>query len=196
MLLEKLKNYEIILASKSPRRQMLLKELNIDFKVITKEVDETYPTSIHREEIPRYLAQLKADAFDKSYYADNTLLITADTVVWINDHILGKPKDEQNAIDIISELSGNKHEVFTAICLRTKNKTHIFHAESDVHFRNLSHDEIKWYVQNYKPFDKAGAYGVQEWIGYIGIQRIEGSYYNVMGLPTQRLYIELGKFLE
>lgn len=196
MLIDKLKKYRIILASQSPRRQQLLKGLNIDFEVIIREVDEVFPEEIEREEIPRYLCELKGKAFDKDFFSDNEIVITADTIVWINDKVLGKPKSFDDAVKILKELSGNKHEVITAVCLKSKFKTHIFHAESDVYFRNLSDDEIKWYVENYKPYDKAGAYGVQEWIGYIAIERIEGSYFNVMGLPTQKLYLELEKYVD
>jgi septum formation protein len=196
MLTDKLKKYRIILASQSPRRQQLLKGLNIDFEVIVREVDEVFPPDIKREEIPRYLCELKAKAFAAGFFTDNEIVITADTIVWINDKVLGKPKSFEDAVNIIKELSGNKHEVITGVCLKSKNKTHIFHAESDVYFRDLSDEEIRWYVENYKPYDKAGAYGVQEWIGYIAIERIEGSYFNVMGLPTQKLYLELEKYID
>ena len=196
MLIDKIKSYNIILASQSPRRQQLLKGLNIEFETIVREVEEVFPSNITREEIPRYLCELKSKAFEDDFFDERKIVITADTIVWINDKVLGKPKDFDDAVRIIKTLSGNKHEVITGVCLRSKNKTHIFHAESDVYFRNLSDEEIKWYVENYKPYDKAGAYGVQEWIGYVAIERIEGSYFNVMGLPTQKLYIELEKYID
>lgn len=196
MLTDKLNKYRIILASQSPRRQQLLKGLNINFETIIREVEEIFPPETYREEIPRYLCELKAKAFGDEFFTDNEIVITADTIVWINEKVLGKPRDFDDAVKIIKTLSGNKHEVITGVCLKSKNKTHVFHAESDVYFRDLSDEEIRWYVENYKPYDKAGAYGVQEWIGYIAIERIEGSYFNVMGLPTQKLYVELEKYID
>jgi septum formation protein len=192
---EKLKDYRIILASASPRRHSLLKGLGFDYEVVVRETKETYPANLIKEEIPVYLASLKADAFDPDEFGPNTLIITADTIVWLNDHIIGKPEDSEHAINLLKQLSGNTHEVFTGVCLKTNKRTHCFYSCSKVTFRHLSDDEIIWYVDKYQPFDKAGAYGAQEWIGFIGIEHIEGSFYNVMGLPTQKLYVELDKLL-
>ncbi len=196
MLLEKLKNYEIILASKSPRRQFLLKELGIDFETAEIEIDEKYPDNLLREQIALYLCELKANAFKFVNNNEKTLVITADTIVWFNNQVLNKPKDFDEAVEMLQRLSGEKHQVYTAVCLKTKNKQKSFFACSDVYFRNLTKEEIYWYVENCKPYDKAGAYGAQEWLGYIGIERIEGSYFNVVGLPTQKLFDELMKFIE
>lgn len=185
--------YNYILASKSPRRNELLKSLGIDFKVETKEVDEVYPEILSKEEIPVYLAKLKARAF-LNEISDKDLVITADTIVWLNGKVLGKPKDKQEAILMLNELSGNQHQVITGVCLTSKEKDHAFYSTSDVYFKQLSTDEIEYYVSEFKPYDKAGAYGIQEWIGSIGISHIEGSFYNVMGLPIQKLYEEIQKF--
>jgi septum formation protein len=195
MLADKLKGYRIILASQSPRRQVLLKELGLDFEVITNnEIDESWPQELTREQIPVYLAELKADHIMPEVPGD-TLLITADTIVWLNGHVIGKPVDKADAVRILKELSGAVHEVITGVCLRSGDKKRTFIDSSLVYFTRLTEDEISYYVENYRPFDKAGAYGIQEWIGYIGLEKIEGSYYNVMGLPVQRLYTELKSFL-
>lgn len=186
-------DYNYILASKSPRRNELLKSLGIDFIVKTKEVDEVYPDSLAKEEIPVYLAKLKARAF-LNEISDNDLVITADTIVWLNGKVLGKPKDKTEAIWMLNELSGNQHQVITGVCLTSKIKEFSFHSTSDVYFKHLSAAEIDYYVSEYKPYDKAGAYGIQEWIGSIGISHIEGSFYNVMGLPIQKLYENIQKF--
>jgi septum formation protein len=193
MIQEKLKDYHIILASRSPRRNMLLKGLDIPFEVKIKDVEEIYPSHLKREEIALHLCNLKAAAFDDEL-EDNMLVIAADTIVWINNKVLNKPKDYADAVDILTQLSGNMHEVITGICLKTKSKTKSFYALTKVYFKNLSQEEITYYLDNYKPYDKAGAYGAQEWIGYVAIERIEGSYFNVMGLPTRLLYEELMKF--
>ena len=185
--------YNYILASKSPRRNELLKSLGIDFIIKTKEVDELYPDWLAKEEIPVYLAKLKADAFVNEI-SDNDLVITADTIVWLNGKVLGKPKDKAEAIWMLNELSGNQHQVITGVCLTSKEKKLTFYSTSDVFFKLLSADEIEYYVYEYKPYDKAGAYGIQEWIGSIGISHIEGSFYNVMGLPIQKLYDKIQKF--
>lgn len=194
LLHEKLKHYSIVLASRSPRRQLLLRGLDIPFEVRLKDTPEEFPPNLAREEIALYLCKLKAAAFDNEL-DDDTLLITADTIVWINGHILGKPKNHDDAVDILRQLSGNMHEVITAICLKTKNKTHSFYALTRVFFKKLSDDEIEYYISHYHPYDKAGAYGAQEWIGYVAIEHIEGSYFNVMGLPTRMLCEELLKFI-
>ncbi len=190
---DKMRKYNVILASKSPRRQYLLKELGINFEIKTKETEEQYPPHLQRDEIAIFLCKLKADAF-KDEIENNTLLITADTIVWLNNSILNKPKDYDDAVSILQKLSGEKHEVITAVCLTTKDKQSSFFASSYVYFRELSLKEINYYLDTCKPFDKAGAYGIQEWLGYTGIERIDGSFYNVMGLPTQKLYEELSKF--
>jgi septum formation protein len=196
MFNNKINQYHIILASRSPRRQYLLEEVGIHFDVIVKDVEERWPIELFREEIPCYLCKLKADAFDMEEYENHTIIITADTVVLLNDEVVGKPADRQDAIAILKRLSGMKHEVITGVCLRSKNKEQIFHVESDVYFRHFSDEEIEWYVDTYQPYDKAGAYGIQEWIGYVGIEKINGSFFNVMGLPTQRLYLELCRFID
>ncbi len=187
-MLSHLKKYDIILGSGSPRRQELLKGLDIDFRIELKETDETYPNDLVGVAIPMHVAQLKADAYTLN---DNTLLITADTIVWLEGKVYGKPKDREDAKRILSKLSGKSHQVITGMCLKTKERKRVFHVITEVHFSRFTEEEIDYYLDNYKPYDKAGAYGVQEWIGYIGVERIEGSYYNVMGLPIQRLYSEL-----
>ncbi|HOI26762.1 MAG TPA: Maf-like protein [Paludibacteraceae bacterium] len=189
-----LENYHIILASNSPRRHELLKGLELSFEVKTiKGLDESYPDTLKGEEIPLFLAKKKGSAYT-ALLQDNTMIITADTIVWHENKVLGKPKDRQMAIDMIHSMSGKTHKVFTGVCIKTKEKEVTFVAFSDVTFANLTDEEIEFYVDKYKPFDKAGAYGVQEWIGYIGVEHINGSFYNIMGLPVQRLYTELKKF--
>ena len=183
-------DYHFILASKSPRRQQLLKELGLTFDIQTKDVDESFPPTLKAQEIPLYLCQKKADAFDGTL-ADNSIVITADTIVWINGEVLNKPEDHADAVRMLALLSGKMHEVFTGVCLKSKNKTVHFYAVTNVFFKHLSAEEIEYYVSNYKPFDKAGAYGAQEWIGYIAVEKIEGSYFNVMGLPLKELYEQL-----
>jgi septum formation protein len=186
-------NYQLILASQSPRRQHLLKELGLDFEIQVKAVDEVYPPHLLRQEIPMYLSKLKADAFATDLKLGQ-LVITADTIVWLNEAVLGKPIDYNDAFTMLKNLSGNMHTVYTGVCLKSVEKEKSFWASTDVYFKNLSDAEIKYYLENYKPYDKAGSYGIQEWIGYIGIKRIEGSYFNVMGLPIQKLYDELQIF--
>jgi len=194
MYLDNLKDLKIILASRSPRRQQLLQGLGLTFEINTDiDVAEFFPAHLRNEQIALYLAELKAKAYEKFIGKDN-LLITADTIVLIGDKILGKPADNEEAIEMLSQLSGNMHTVITAVCIWSHNLKSSFYDVSDVWFRVLSREEIEYYVNNYAPFDKAGAYGVQEWIGYIGIERVEGSYFNVMGLPIHRVYEELKKF--
>ena len=183
----------IILASSSPRRQQLMKEAGIVFEVRTKDTDEVYPPELKVEAIPVYLAQLKAAAFKGELKATD-LLITADTIVSLHGRMIGKPHDRADAIRILNELSGNKHTVITGLCLTTAFEQKNIPVFTDVYFRKLDEREIVYYVDKYKPFDKAGAYGIQEWIGYVGIERIDGSFYNVMGLPVQTLYRELKAF--
>ena len=187
-----IKNYKLILASASPRRQQLMKDAGFTFEVRLKNVEEKYPQELHWENVPEYLSKVKASAFRKELKADE-VLITADTVVCIHDRILGKPADRKEAISMLQELSGNRHLVVTGVSVTTRTEQLSFSSRTDVFFKRLSNEEIEFYVDTYKPFDKAGAYGIQEWIGYIGIERIEGSFYNVMGLPIQKLYETLRK---
>ena len=194
MSIEKLQHHKLILASKSPRRQYLLKELGLDFEIRTKEVDEIYPQELKREEIVRYLAILKADAFDAATLNKNEVLITADTIVCLGNEVLTKPENKSDAVKILQKLSANKHTVITGVCLKSNTKKTSFEVNTEVCFKALSEEEIEYYIENFKPYDKAGAYGIQEWIGYIGIESIHGSFYNVMGLPVQKLYEELLKF--
>jgi septum formation protein len=192
MLNEKFKNNRIILASGSPRRQQFLKELDVDFEIQLKDIEEIYPEHLQAEEITNFLAKLKASAFVLDL-DDNDILITSDTIVWLNNKALGKPKDYDDAFEMLSEMSGKTHKVITSVCLKTIDKEIVFYEETLVTFTTLSSDEIKYYLDNYEPFDKAGSYGIQEWIGLVAIEKIEGSYANVVGLPTHRLYEELMK---
>lgn len=193
-MLKNLDKYDIVLASASPRRHALLKELGIDFRVEVRPVDEAYSADLNEEEIAIYLSQLKADSFSEESFANNELIITADTIVCLDGRVLGKPTTHEDAFKILSVLSGKKHRVITGMCIKTIERQLNFAVNTDVYFKDLSADEINYYIEHYKPFDKAGAYGIQEWIGYIGIEKIEGSFYNVMGLPVFRLYEELLKF--
>lgn len=187
-------SYKIILASNSPRRKELLSGLDLEYEVmVLPNIDESYPLDIPKEEVALYIAKKKAIAY-KDLLSENKLVITADTVVVIDDKILGKPIDEADAKQMLQELSGRTHQVITGVCLTTSNKQKSFSVISDVRFSNLDDSEIEYYVSQYKPLDKAGAYGIQEWIGYIGVEHISGSYFNVMGLPIQKLYQELKKF--
>ena len=194
---DRLKNYNIILASQSPRRREILKMLGVDFKVVVKDTDETFPPELQGGAIPEHIAVLKASAFDSDLQSlpDNTIIIASDTIVYIDNKVIGKPKGREDAIKMLKTLSGRCHQVLTGVCIKTKDRQRSFFAESKVWFRELSDDEITYYVDNYRPFDKAGAYAVQEWIGAAAIAKIEGSYYNVMGLPSQMLYNELLKFI-
>jgi septum formation protein len=186
----------LFLASQSPRRRALLKELGYKVEIIkAPDVDEIYPPNLKGPEIPVYLSKLKAQAFDGTL-PDNAILVTADTIVWLNNEVLGKPKDMEDAINMLQKLSGKMHEVFTGVCLTYRDKQVCFFDTTRVYFRELTLEEIRYYVENFKPLDKAGAYGVQEWIGYAGVSHIEGSYFNVMGLPTFRLYEEISKIIE
>jgi len=185
--------YNFILASKSPRRQHLLKSLGVDFQVVVKEVKEDFPAGLPKEEIPVYLSRLKAQPFRKQLKPDD-LLITADTIVWHRNNVLGKPSGITEAKEMLSELSGSEHVVVSGVCLTSAEKQKTFYSVSNVQFKKLSNDEIDYYISTFKPFDKAGAYGIQEWIGCIGIKHIEGSFYNIMGLPVQELYEEILQF--
>ena len=196
LLHERTEKYKIYLASQSPRRKTLLEGLDLDFEVLVRQgIDESVPPGLSKIEIPVYLAEHKSDAYI-DLLRNNTIVITADTIVWHNNRELGKPKDPSDAIDILRELSGNMHEVITGVCIRSKSQVRKFYALSKVWFRAISEPEISYYLSRYKPYDKAGAYGIQEWIGYSGIQKIEGSFYNVMGLPVQTLYVELMEFID
>lgn len=193
---DKLNEYSYILCSKSPRRQFLLKELGIDFRIeVNNDVEEVYPDTLSKMEIPKFLAELKAGSF-KGKLKDKEILLTADTIVWLDNKVVGKPKDKEDAIAILNSLSGKKHEVITGVCLMNVHKKRSFTSVSEVYFTPLSEGEIEYYVDHHKPYDKAGAYGVQEWIGYVGVEKIIGSYYNVMGLPLQKLYAELIQFIK
>lgn len=194
MMLNNLNSYNVILASKSPRRQELLKGIGIDFTIMTKDIDESFPQNMSPYDVAPYLSVKKAKAFNDSELPDNYMIITSDTVVIVDDKILGKPKDAEEARSMIRLISGRKHSVITGVTVHTKHKTKTFSVTSKVSFINLDDEEIEHYVNNYKPFDKAGAYGIQEWIGYIGVDYVEGSYFNVMGLPTQKLYNILKTF--
>jgi len=185
--------YKLILASNSPRRKELLAGLGVPFEVrVLQNIDEHYPENLPVNEVARYIAKEKADAYRRIVAADE-LIITADTVVIVGDEILGKPMDEADAVRMLRLLSGRTHQVTTGVCLLTAEKERCFDVTTDVTFKTLTDEEIHYYVNRYRPFDKAGAYGIQEWIGYIGVTGLNGSYYNVMGLPVQRIYQELTK---
>ena len=192
MLKNKLEKYRLILASGSPRRQQFFKDLGLDFEIRLKEIDEIYPAELKAEQITNYLAALKASAYEGELKAGE-ILVTSDTIVWHNNTALGKPKDEQNAFEILKSLSNATHEVITSVCFKTNEKEDVLHDVTKVTFKELSDAAINYYLENYKPYDKAGAYGIQEWIGFIGVSKIEGSYSNVMGLPTDKVYDYLCK---
>ena len=196
LLQDKLKNHRLILASASPRRRELLADCDLDFVLAEKfECEECYPADLEAEKVAEYLSQLKSNAYPHPL-CEGDILLTADTVVILGDKILGKPHSEAEAVEMISSLSGATHKVVTGVTLRTPSQTISFSAESLVSFRALEAEEVSYYVEKYRPMDKAGAYGIQEWIGYIGIEGIEGSFYNVMGLPTQRLYQALKELVK
>lgn len=198
-MLEDLKKYSVVLASNSPRRKELLSGLGVNFSVKTlPDVDESFPDTLKGEEIPLFIARKKADAYKVLFSSvtsneveEPLLIITADTIVWLEDEVLGKPANATEAKAMLSKLSGKKHQVITGVCLTTALWQKSFAAVSEVQFSSLTEEEMDYYIQNYCPYDKAGAYGVQEWIGFIGVESIQGSYFNVMGLPIQRLYREL-----
>jgi septum formation protein len=186
-------NIKVILASKSPRRQELLRLMDIDFRIVLKDVDESYPDNLNPVEIAIYIAEKKAMAFDES--VDDEIVLTADTIVDVDGQILGKPETKEHAFEMLQMLSGKVHRVVTGVCLLYKHKYNLFHDVSEVFFRKLTDEEIRFYVDKYEPLDKAGAYGIQEWIGLIGIDRINGSYTNVVGLPTEKLYQQLKRLV-
>nr|WP_308757587.1 Maf-like protein [uncultured Bacteroides sp.] len=192
-MLDNLKKYKVILASNSPRRKELLAGLGVDYEVRTlPDVDESYPEVLQGADIPLYIAKEKADAY-VAMMQPGELMITADTIVWLDGQVLGKPVDREDALRMLRTMSGRSHEVFTGVCITTTEWQRSFTAQTEVRFATLSEDEIAYYVDQFQPMDKAGAYGVQEWIGFIGVENISGSYYNIMGLPVQKLYRELLK---
>lgn len=193
MLSEKLKNYKLVLASGSPRRQQFFRDLNLNFEIRLREVEEIYPENLKASEVTDFLAKLKADAFELS---ENEILVTSDTIVWLDEKVLGKPKNYEDAFVILKKLSGTTHQVITSVCLKSSEKIKIFSVITKVTFSELSDEMIRFYLDNYKPFDKAGAYGIQEWIGLVGIEKIEGSYTNVVGLPTEKFYKKLLCFIK
>jgi len=194
MIADQFKDYKLILASRSPRRQQLLLELGLKFDIVIKEYDEVYPEGLNGEEIARFISHSKAVSFINEI-SDNEIVIAADTIVWCNDQVLGKPVSHTDAIRILKEISGNTHEVITAVSLLSGTKELTFSESTKVTFEALTQNEINYYIDKYKPYDKAGAYGIQEWIGIIACSHIDGSYFNVVGLPVQRLYKELQKFI-
>ena len=192
-MLDNLKKYKVILASNSPRRKELLAGLGVDYEVRTlPDVDESYHDTLQGADIPLYIAKEKADAY-RNMLQPGELMITADTIVWLDGRVLGKPKDREDALCMLRDMSGRTHEVFTGVCITTTEWQRSFAAQTEVRFAELSEEEITYYVDKFQPMDKACAYGVQEWIGFIGVENISGSYYNIMGLPVQRLYKELVK---
>lgn len=185
---------KIILASNSPRRKELLGGLDIPFEVITiNGLDESFSEDLKGEEIPLFLSEKKSEAYCEFWSKPETVVITADTIVWMNDKVLGKPKSREEALEMLRSMSGKSHYVYTGVCVRSAEKKISFVCSSEVRFANLDEPEIEYYVDKYQPYDKAGSYGVQEWIGYIGVEHINGSFYNIMGLPIQRLYTVMKK---
>ena len=194
MLKEKLNKINIILASGSPRRQQFFKEMDLHYTIRLKEIEEIYPEHLQAEEITNFLAELKASAFENEL-EENDVLVTSDTIVWLNGKALGKPKDYDDAFKMLQQLANKTHEVITSVCLKSIDKTDVFHCVTKVTFANLSDEAITYYLNNYQPFDKAGSYGIQDWIGLIGISKIEGSYTNVVGLPTEILFQKLMNYV-
>jgi len=193
MLYDELKNKHIILASGSPRRQRFLEDLGLEFDIRLKEIEEHYPDDLKKAEITDYLAKLKAKAFINELHKDE-ILITSDTIVWLDDKAIGKPGSPPEAVKMLKQLSGNMHEVITSVALTGIERQVIINDITKVYFKKLSDTEIDYYLENYQPYDKAGSYGIQEWIGFIGIEKIEGSYFNVMGFPTHKFYKALLEF--
>lgn len=189
MLQEKLKNYNIILASGSPRRQNFFKDLLIPFTIDVREVDEIYPENLQAQEITDYLAKLKSEVFND--LNKNDIVVTSDTIVWFENKAIGKPKDRKDAFDMLSQMSGKPHAVYTSVCIKGKDFIKVFGDGTLVEFESFTKEEIDFYLDNFQPFDKAGSYGIQDWIGLIGVKKITGSYFNVMGLPVHKLYKEL-----
>lgn len=191
MLRQKLSNYNLILASGSPRRQNFFKQLDVPFTIQLKEIEEIYPDHLKAAEITDYLADLKSKAFTD--LNENDLLITSDTIVWFEGKAIGKPKDKEDAFQMLKAMSGKQHQVYTSVSIKSKNFQKIFHDETSVTFENFTDEEILYYLEKDAPYDKAGSYGIQDWIGLIGVKKLEGSYFNVMGLPVHKLYKELLK---
>ena len=187
-----LKDYKIILASGSPRRQQFFKDLDLDFEIRLKEIEEVYPPNLREEDITDYLAVLKSDAFEGEL-KDREILITSDTIVWHENKALGKPKDDQDAFAMLKSLSNKTHKVITSVCFKTKDKVEVISDTTHVTFNDLSDAQIQYYLDKYQPYDKAGSYGIQEWIGFVGVSKIDGSYANVMGLPVDKVYDYLSK---
>lgn len=194
MLREQLKKYKIILASGSPRRQQFFRDLDLDFEIRLKEIDEIYPNNLKEAEITNYLSILKSEAFEGELL-NNEILITSDTIVWHKDKALGKPKDYNDAFAMLQSLSNCTHKVITSVCFKTNKSVDVISETTNVTFHELKNEEIKYYLDHYHPFDKAGSYGIQDWFGFIGVARIEGSYPNVMGLPVDKVYHFLSKFV-
>lgn len=193
-MLENLNKYKVVLASNSPRRKELLSGLGIRYEVKTlPDIDESFPEGLNGVEIPAYIARAKADAYRETM-CPNELIITADTIVWLDGEVMGKPVDAEDARRMLRALSGQTHQVITGVCLTTVDSQKSFATVTDVTFASLSDEEIDYYVEQYRPMDKAGSYGIQEWIGFVGVERISGSYFNVVGMPIQRLYTELKNF--
>ncbi|OIP83350.1 MAG: septum formation protein Maf [Porphyromonadaceae bacterium CG2_30_38_12] len=191
--LQNIEKYNLVLASQSPRRQELMRGLHVDFSIQSIDIEESFPAGLVGVDIPMFLAEKKANAYIPTMQPE-TLLITADTIVWHEGKVLGKPIDKKDATKMLRTLSGKMHQVITGVCLCSLTKRKVFHVISDVQFAHLTDNEIEYYLDKYKPYDKAGAYGVQEWIGFIGVEYIQGSYFNVMGLPIQRLYNEMKRW--
>ncbi|MCC7297008.1 MAG: septum formation protein Maf [Bacteroidia bacterium] len=183
----------LLLASKSPRRQQLLKDSGFNYTFVDIDADEVFPNHLKNEEVCMYLAQLKANHFNGEF--GDSVLVTADTIVVINNEVINKPANAQEAFQMLSKLNGNMHEVYTGVCLKTANKERVFYQKSEVYFYPLSDNEIQYYIENYKPFDKSGAYGVQDWMGYVGVEKINGCFYNVMGFPLSKFYREIQNFI-
>ena len=192
-LLNNISHYNIVLGSQSPRRKELMTGLNLKFEIKEIDVEETYPSHYFGVDIPMYLAEKKANAYKPSM-DEQTMLITADTIVWHQGKVIGKPVDREDAYRILMALSGKTHQVITGVCISTLERKKTFHVITEVRFANITESEINYYLDHYKPYDKAGSYGVQEWIGFVGVEHINGSYFNVMGLPVQRLYNELKRW--
>lgn len=193
-MLNNFKEYNFILGSNSPRRSQILKEMGLDFKIIASNIDETIPKGIKNKNVPIYLAKEKANFLFKELNK-NEILITADTIVLMNDEIITKPSNKKDAKDILQKISNNKHEVITGICITSDSNQHSFSSKTEVFFNKISDSEIEYYLEKFKPYDKAGSYGIQEWLGLISVRKIIGSYTNVVGLPSSELYQELNKFI-
>lgn len=194
MLKDSLKDYKIILASGSPRRQQFMRDLDLDFDIRVSDIEEIYPATLQGTEITDFLAELKASSLSDAL-EENEILITSDTIVWHENKALGKPKDYDDAFEMLMSLSGKTHEVMTSVCIKTRAITQTFNETTKVTFNTLTEDEVKYYLNNYKPYDKAGAYGIQEWIGLVAIAKVEGSYVNVVGLPVDKVYQHLKRLI-